>query len=138
MTPLVLLPGMMCDARLWAPVMGAFGRRTVIHGAITEHDTIEALAAQVLADAPPRFALAGKQMLVERVLLLLATTGAPCCAVGWSHCLPLAQVGPSRLLLASPRCRRGLWLAHFGCRGCKAVLRECCRPRFNLAALQAA
>lgn len=62
MTPLVLLPGMMCDARLWAPVMGAFGRRTVIHAAITEHDTIEALAAQVLAEAPPRFALAGLSM----------------------------------------------------------------------------
>ena len=62
MTPLVLLPGMMCDARLWAPQMGALGRRTVIHGAITEHDTMEAMAARVLADAPPRFALAGLSM----------------------------------------------------------------------------
>ncbi len=62
MTPLVLVPGMMCDARLWGPVMGAFGRRTVIHAAITEHDTIEALAARVLAEAPPRFALAGLSM----------------------------------------------------------------------------
>jgi pimeloyl-ACP methyl ester carboxylesterase len=62
MTPLVLLPGMMCDARLWGPVMGAFGRRTVIHGALTEHDTVEALAARVLAEAPPRFALAGLSM----------------------------------------------------------------------------
>jgi pimeloyl-ACP methyl ester carboxylesterase len=62
MTPLVLLPGMMCDARLWAPVMGAFGRRTVIHAALTEHDTVAGLAAQVLAEAPPRFALAGLSM----------------------------------------------------------------------------
>jgi pimeloyl-ACP methyl ester carboxylesterase len=53
---------MMCDARLWGPVMGAFGRRTVIHGALTEHDTVEALAARVLAEAPPRFALAGLSM----------------------------------------------------------------------------
>ena len=62
MTPLVLLPGMMCDARLWAPLMGALGRRTVIHAALTEADTVEALAAQVLAGAPPRFALAGLSM----------------------------------------------------------------------------
>jgi pimeloyl-ACP methyl ester carboxylesterase len=62
MTPLVLLPGMMCDARLWAPLMGIFGRRTVIHAALTEHDTVAALAAQVLAEAPPRFALAGLSM----------------------------------------------------------------------------
>jgi pimeloyl-ACP methyl ester carboxylesterase len=53
---------MMCDARLWAPLMGVFGRRTVIHGAITEHDTIEALAAEIIAQAPPRFALAGLSM----------------------------------------------------------------------------
>jgi pimeloyl-ACP methyl ester carboxylesterase len=53
---------MMCDARLWGPVMGAFGRRTVIHGALTEHDSVEALAAQVLAEAPPSFALAGLSM----------------------------------------------------------------------------
>jgi pimeloyl-ACP methyl ester carboxylesterase len=62
MIPLILLPGMMCDARLWAPVMGAFCRRTVIHAAITEHDTMEALAAQILAEAPPRFAIAGLSM----------------------------------------------------------------------------
>ena len=62
MTPLVLLPGMMCDARLWGPQMAALGRRTVIHAAITEADRIEDLAAQVLGDAPPRFALAGLSM----------------------------------------------------------------------------
>jgi pimeloyl-ACP methyl ester carboxylesterase len=62
MTPLVLLPGMMCDARLWAPQMAALGRRTVIHGALTEADTVGALAASVLAAAPPRFALAGLSM----------------------------------------------------------------------------
>lgn len=62
MTPLVLLPGMMCDARLWGPLMGALGRRTVVHAALTEADTVEALAASVLAAAPPRFALAGLSM----------------------------------------------------------------------------
>ena len=62
MTPLVLLPGMMCDARLWTPQMGAVGRRPVLHAPVTEHDTVSGLASAVLAVAPPRFALAGLSM----------------------------------------------------------------------------
>lgn len=63
MTPLVLLPGMMCDARLFAAQAGALsGRRAVHHAPLGGHDTIEALAAEVLAHAPPRFALAGLSM----------------------------------------------------------------------------
>jgi pimeloyl-ACP methyl ester carboxylesterase len=62
MTPVVLLPGMMCDARLWGPVMGAFAGRPVLHAPLTEGATIPALARAVLALAPPRFALAGLSM----------------------------------------------------------------------------
>lgn len=62
MTPLVLLPGMMCDARLFGPQMGALGRRPVIHGTCTEHQDMAQLAAAVLAIAPPRFALCGLSM----------------------------------------------------------------------------
>lgn len=52
----------MCDARMWAPVLGAFARRDVICPALTGGETTDALAAQVLALAPPRFALAGLSM----------------------------------------------------------------------------
>jgi pimeloyl-ACP methyl ester carboxylesterase len=53
----------MCDARLWAPQVAAFGgRRAVLCAPVTEHDTMAALAAAVLAVAPPRFALAGLSM----------------------------------------------------------------------------
>lgn len=63
MTPLVLLPGMMCDARLFGPQIAAFsGRRTCVCAPISEHASIGALAADILADAPPRFALAGLSM----------------------------------------------------------------------------
>ncbi|WP_372423600.1 alpha/beta fold hydrolase [Salinarimonas chemoclinalis] len=62
MTPVVLLPGLMCDARLWGPVMGAFSGRAVLHAPLVEADTTDALAAAVLALAPPRFALAGLSM----------------------------------------------------------------------------
>ena len=61
--PLVLLPGMMCDARLFAPQIAAFSATRAIHVApLTAADDMARLADQVLADAPPRFALAGLSM----------------------------------------------------------------------------
>ena len=63
MTPLVLLPGMMCDARLYGPQVAALsGRRPVHLAPIGGHDSVAALAAEILAHAPPRFALAGLSM----------------------------------------------------------------------------
>lgn len=63
MRPIVLLPGMMCDARLYAPQLAALSSRRVVHLVpIGRHDTMAALAAEVLADAPPSFALAGLSM----------------------------------------------------------------------------
>lgn len=61
--PLVLLPGMMCDARLFAPQIATFSRTCAVHTAsVTAHDTTAALATEVIAHAPPRFALAGLSM----------------------------------------------------------------------------
>ncbi len=57
--PLILLPGMMCDDRLFAPQTAALGA-TVL--SVTKADTMEALAAAVLRDAPDRFALGGLSM----------------------------------------------------------------------------
>lgn len=63
MTPLVLLPGMMCDARLFAPQIAAIsGERAVQTAPIGAFDTIQDLAAAVLTNAPERFALAGLSM----------------------------------------------------------------------------
>ncbi|MCR9135279.1 MAG: alpha/beta hydrolase [Alphaproteobacteria bacterium] len=63
MTPFVLIPGMMCDARLFAPQIEAFSADRPIHLApIGGAETIEAIAAGVLEQAPPRFALAGLSM----------------------------------------------------------------------------
>ncbi|MFN3644034.1 MAG: alpha/beta fold hydrolase [Gemmobacter sp.] len=62
MTPLVLIPGMMCDARLYAPQIAALNRRPVMVAPCTEGDSMAGLAAAVLAAAPPRFALAGLSM----------------------------------------------------------------------------
>lgn len=62
MVPVVLLPGMMCDARLFGPVMGAFAGHPVLHVPLVAGDDVDRLAQEVLALAPPRFALAGLSM----------------------------------------------------------------------------
>ncbi|MCV6586603.1 MAG: alpha/beta fold hydrolase [Marinibacterium sp.] len=63
MTPLVLLPGMMCDARLFQPQIAALsGSRPVMTCPLAARDSVQALAADILIHAPPRFALAGLSM----------------------------------------------------------------------------
>ncbi len=63
MEPLVFLPGMMCDSRLFGPQIKHFGRERAIHlPPLTRHDTVEAMAKEVLLHAPERFALAGLSM----------------------------------------------------------------------------
>jgi pimeloyl-ACP methyl ester carboxylesterase len=64
--PLVLLPGLLNDARLWAAQAAALsGTADVAPGPVgdlTAHDTMGALADAVLGRAPARFALAGLSM----------------------------------------------------------------------------
>ncbi len=61
--PLVLLPGMMCDARLFAAQTTAFSASRAVHIApVTEGETITEIAEVALAGAPERFALAGLSM----------------------------------------------------------------------------
>lgn len=63
MEPLLLLPGMMCDARLFAPQIDAFShQRAVMAAPLRGARKIEALAAQILERAPQRFALLGLSM----------------------------------------------------------------------------
>lgn len=60
---LVLLPGMMCDHRLWAAVAGPLGPHAALHyGDLSGDDSIAAMAASVLAAAPQRFHLGGFSM----------------------------------------------------------------------------
>jgi pimeloyl-ACP methyl ester carboxylesterase len=61
--PIILVPGLDCSARLYAaqiPALWRFGPVTV--AAHTRDDTMAAIARRILADAPPRFALAGLSM----------------------------------------------------------------------------
>lgn len=57
---LVLLPGQLCDAALWRPQLEALADVADITVAdLTLDDSVEAMAARVLAGAPPHFAVCG-------------------------------------------------------------------------------
>lgn len=61
--PLVLLPGLLCDARLWRDPAAALADLTPVHHAdLTLDDSVAGMAARVLEAAPPVFALAGLSM----------------------------------------------------------------------------
>jgi pimeloyl-ACP methyl ester carboxylesterase len=61
--PLVLLPGMMCDARLFLPQIVAMGGDApVMVAPITGGERIEEIASGLLPVLPQRFALAGLSM----------------------------------------------------------------------------
>lgn len=63
MTPIVFVPGMMCDARLFVPQIEAFSAsRDICLAGIAQHETMGDLARAVLQNAPPRFAICGLSM----------------------------------------------------------------------------
>ena len=72
---LVLLPGFMCDADLWADMADELGKLGRVHyGNVYQDDTLEGMARSVLAESPERFVLVGFSMggFVARVLTLMA------------------------------------------------------------------
>ncbi|OYU41037.1 MAG: alpha/beta hydrolase [Pseudorhodobacter sp. PARRP1] len=56
---LLLIPGMMCDARMWGDLSGL---PPALHADITGADSVGALAAAILQQAPESFDLAGLSM----------------------------------------------------------------------------
>lgn len=61
--PLVFLPGMMCDARVFAPQMVTLSRETMVSVAPISHgERIEEIASGLLDMLPRRFAVAGLSM----------------------------------------------------------------------------
>jgi pimeloyl-ACP methyl ester carboxylesterase len=61
--PLLLIPGLLCDEALWAPQVAALSdiaaARVCPNG---PNDSLGGLAESIIAQAPPRFALAGHSM----------------------------------------------------------------------------
>jgi pimeloyl-ACP methyl ester carboxylesterase len=63
LTPVVLLPGLVCDATVWAHARASLEARAPV--SIPDYgllDSLGAMAEKVLGEAPPRFALAGHSM----------------------------------------------------------------------------
>jgi pimeloyl-ACP methyl ester carboxylesterase len=61
--PLVLLPGLVCDAALWARQVAALAAiAEPVVADLTRDESLPAMARRVLAEAPLRFALAGLSM----------------------------------------------------------------------------
>ncbi|WEK39739.1 MAG: alpha/beta fold hydrolase [Candidatus Brevundimonas colombiensis] len=91
MTPLVLIPGLACTAEMFAPQVAALSPvRPLTVASTLEGDSMARMAAAILRDAPPRFALGGVSMggyialeimrqAPERVerLALMSTTARP-------------------------------------------------------------
>lgn len=62
-TPLILLPGMMCDGRLFKEQLGPLSTHVPLHLApVNSQESIPMLAREILEHAPPRFSLAGLSM----------------------------------------------------------------------------
>lgn len=62
-TPLILLPGLLCDAALWGPQAAALADiADVAVVDLTQGDSMAAMADTVLGSAPRKFALAGLSM----------------------------------------------------------------------------
>jgi pimeloyl-ACP methyl ester carboxylesterase len=61
--PILFLPGMMCDARLFLPqIIALSGEFPIMVAPITQGERIEEIASEILSAAPSKFALAGLSM----------------------------------------------------------------------------
>ncbi|HEY4133987.1 MAG TPA: alpha/beta fold hydrolase [Alphaproteobacteria bacterium] len=63
LVPLLLLPGQLCDERLWRdPATALADVALPIFGDLSQDESIPAMAERALTNAPPEFALAGLSM----------------------------------------------------------------------------
>ncbi len=63
MTPVVMIPGMMCDERIFAHQIKELGTDTEVYIAdISKYSSIQELASDVLENSPPKFFLVGHSM----------------------------------------------------------------------------
>lgn len=122
MIPLVLIPGMMCDARMWGTIPDALPC-PVIHHIPDGAETMADLAAAVLDHAPPRFALAGLSM--GGILAMEVLRKAPDRVVR----LALLDTNP---LAERPevQARRGPQIARALSGGLAAVMRDEMKPNY--------
>jgi pimeloyl-ACP methyl ester carboxylesterase len=70
----VLIPGVLCDHRLWSEQIAALSpRHEIVVADVTQQATIADMAAAVLAAAPERFLLAGFSLGSQVALQIMST-----------------------------------------------------------------
>jgi pimeloyl-ACP methyl ester carboxylesterase len=123
MTPLLLIPGMMCDARMWGGLPDTLHPRQIVHAIPTQGETMAEIAAAILRDAPPRFALAGLSMggIVAMEMLYQAPQRIERLALLDTN--PLAE-------LPEVQARRGPQIARAQAGGLESVIRDEMKPNY--------
>lgn len=123
MTPLLLIPGMMCDARMWGDVPAVLDRPVVACPLPTGGVTMAEIAAAILREAPARFALAGLSMggIVAMEILVQAPERV--------ERLALLDTNP-RAELAEVRARRIPQIERALTGGLEAVIRDEMAPNY--------
>lgn len=125
MIPVVLMPGMMCDVRMWGGIGQQLGV-PVLHHLPTEADSMEALAEAFLRKAPPRFALAGLSM--GGILAMEVLRQAP----GRVERLALLDTNP-RAEASEVQARRAPQIARALSGGLAQVMRDEMKPNYLAA-----
>jgi pimeloyl-ACP methyl ester carboxylesterase len=90
--PLVLIPGMACDARLFETQIRALGRDRAITIALpTLGERIEEIASELLSQLPPKFALLGHDFGAVVAMEILRRAPERVLRVALVSCSPLAD-----------------------------------------------
>ena len=124
MTPLVLLPGMMCDARLFWPQIAVLSATCTLHlPPIGGFETVQAIAANILRHAPPHFALAGLSMGGIVAMEILAQCPDRVTKIALMDTNPLAETPETQA-------RRPPQIARVLAGGLEAVMRDEMKPLY--------
>ncbi len=122
--PLVLLPGMMCDARVFGPQIAALSSLCGLHlpGPLAR-PSVGAMAEAVLADAPPQFALAGLSMGGIVAMEIAARAPERVLRLALMDTNPLAEA-------AEMQARRGPQMERVRAGGLAGVMRDEMKPNY--------
>jgi pimeloyl-ACP methyl ester carboxylesterase len=123
MTPLVLIPGMMCDPRMWGGLPAALHPRPVVHLLPDGADTVHAIAERLLKEAPDRFALAGLSMGGIVAMEVLRQAPSRVERAAFLDTNPLAEA-------PEVKARRVLQIARVRAGGLVAVMRDEMKPHY--------
>ena len=122
--PILLIPGMMCDARLFAPQIAVFsGSRPVMVVPLRGQASFELFATEILSHAPPQFALAGLSMGGIAAMEIIRQAPGRVTRLALMDTNPLAEI-PERAAerkLQIERVRKG---------GLRLVMRDEMKPNY--------